>query len=408
MVPKKGSSKSAAYFTTHFGSIDNCFIPFGETQYISVPDGVAHFLEHKMFEMPNGIDASNLFLDLGADSNAYTDYNETAYVVSCTSNFNKVLELLLDFVQTPFFTDENVEKEKGIICEEGKMGKNNPGHKLYYGMNEALYKKDKRRNLVTGEVDDVKGINVSDSLLSGIPYGVKDNYSTKAILTTGSSNTLKDYIPFFDATAIENANANVDEKSFSGREKEASSDIQKIIALDYTLSPEVANAHRGMLLYQHDMEKTNIGEHNCLFVDFKKIFNDGFVTRNGDVRPPSKYDTACQQYAVIFQCQSQVQFGGVGTVHADYDLAPFVTKSFRKHMRNYLTDVEDQSLENAEIILKQHGPINMDNQELKKAMPAAFAYAMKQMEREGTQASLRRRDFRDRRMRNLIQMSHHL
>ena len=75
-----------------------------------------------------------------------------------------------------------------------------------------------------------------------------------------------------DATAVENANANVDEKSFSGREKEASSDIQKIIALDYTLSPEVANAHRGMLLYQHDMEKTNIGEHNCLFVDFNKLF----------------------------------------------------------------------------------------------------------------------------------------
>ena len=131
-----------------------------------------------------------------------------------------------------------------------------------------------------------------------------------------------------DATAVENANANVDEKSFSGREKEASSDIQKIIALDYTLSPEVANAHRTMLLYQHDMEKTNIGEHNCLFVDFNKLFTDGFVTRNGDIRPPSSYSTACQQVAVIFQCQSQVQFGGVGTVHLDYDLAPFVKKSF--------------------------------------------------------------------------------
>ena len=190
-----------------------------------------------------------------------------------------------------------------------------------------------------------------------------------------------------EATAVENANANVDEKSFSGREKEASADIQKMIALDYTLSHEVASAHKNMLLYQHDLEKTNIGEHNCLFVDFNKVFTDGFVTRNGDIRPPSSYSTACQQYAVVYQCQSQVQFGGVGTVHADYDLAPFVTKSFRKHMRNYLTDVEDQSLENAEIILKQHGPINMDNQELKKAMPAAFAYAMKQMEREGTQAS---------------------
>ena len=190
-----------------------------------------------------------------------------------------------------------------------------------------------------------------------------------------------------DATAVENSNANVDEKSFSGREKEASADIQKMIALDYTLSHEVANAHKNMLLYQHDMEKTNIGEHNCLFVDFNKLFTNGFVTRNGDIRVPGSYSTACQQYAVVYQCQSQVQFGGVGTVHADYDLAPFVQKSFRKHMRNYLTDVEDQSKENAEIILGQHGPITMDNQKLKEEMPAAFSYAIKQTEREGTQAS---------------------
>ena len=190
-----------------------------------------------------------------------------------------------------------------------------------------------------------------------------------------------------EATAVENANANVDEKSFSGREKEASADIQKIIALDYTLSHEVASAHKNMLLYQHDNEKTNIGEHNCLFVDFGKLFTEGFVTRNGDIRIPGSYSTACQQYAVIYQCQSQVQFGGVGTVHADYDLAPFVQKSFYKHMRNYLTDVEDQTKENAEIILGQHGPITMDNQKLKEEMPAAFSYAIKQMEREGTQAS---------------------
>jgi ribonucleoside-triphosphate reductase len=95
------------------------------------------------------------------------------------------------------------------------------------------------------------------------------------------------------ATAVENANANVDENSFSGREKEASSDIQKIIALDYTLSPEVSQAHKDMLLYQHDLEKTNIGMHNCLFVDFKKLFEEGFQTRNGDIRTPTSFSTAC-------------------------------------------------------------------------------------------------------------------
>lgn len=200
------------------------------------------------------------------------------------------------------------------------------------------------------------------------------------------SKLLKAVMRRTEATAVENSNANVDEKSFSGREKEASADIQKIIALDYTLSPEVAQAHKDMLLYQHDNEKTNIGEHNCLFVDFKKIFTDGFVTRNGDVRPPSKYDTACQQYAVIFQCQSQVQFGGVGTVHADYDLAPYVAKSFYKHMRNYFTDVEGLSKEDAEIVLKaKYEPCVIDNEAIKDT--PAYKFAMRQLEREGTQAS---------------------
>lgn len=137
-----------------------------------------------------------------------------------------------------------------------------------------------------------------------------------------------------DAVAVQNSNANVDERSFSGREKEASADIQKIYALENVLSEEVSNAHRNMIIYQHDLEKTPIGEHNCLNIDFKKLFEEGFETRNGDIRPPSSFSTACQQVAVIFQCQSQVQFGGVGTVHLDYDLAPFVKRSFYKHWQD--------------------------------------------------------------------------
>ena len=192
-----------------------------------------------------------------------------------------------------------------------------------------------------------------------------------------------------EATAVENSNANVDEKSFSGREKEASADVQKTIALDYTLSPEVGQAHKDMLLYQHDLEKTNIGEHNCLFTDFNRLFTNGFVTRNGDIRPPSSFSTACQQVAVIFQCQSQVQFGGVGTVHLDYDLAPFVKKSFRKHMMNYLTDVEDRTVLDAKTILSNYEPVEIDNKELliQHGLQNAYHYAMKQLEREGRQSA---------------------
>ena len=192
-----------------------------------------------------------------------------------------------------------------------------------------------------------------------------------------------------EATAVENSNANVDEKSFSGREKEASADVQKIIALDYTLSNEVSKAHENMLLYQHDLEKTNIGEHNCLFIDFEKLFNDGFETRNGDIRQPSTFSTACQQLAVIFQCQSQVQFGGVGALHLDYDLKPFVKKSFYKHMLQYYTDVEDYDKVHAEEILRIHAPIEIDNKDLRSqyGIPDAYSYAMKQLEREGRQSA---------------------
>ena len=203
---------------------------------------------------------------------------------------------------------------------------------------------------------------------------------------TRQSKLIRAVMKRTEAIAVENANANVDEKSFSGREKEASADVQKTIALDYTLSREVSEAHKNMLLYQHDLEKTNIGEHNCLFVDFEKIFNNGFVTRNGDVRPPSKYDTACQQYAVVFQCQSQVQFGGVGTVHADYDLAPFVAKSFRKHMEKYFTDVEGLTKEDAKIVIKaKYEPCVIDNDDIKDT--PAYKFAIRQLEREGIQAS---------------------
>lgn len=110
-----------------------------------------------------------------------------------------------------------------------------------------------------------------------------------------------------NAKVDERSNANVDEKSFSGREKEASASVGKMIALEFGgLSEEVARAHKEMLIYQHDLEKSIYGVHNCLNLNFQEIFTYGFRTRNGDVRPPTSFSTACQLVAVAFQCQSQV------------------------------------------------------------------------------------------------------
>lgn len=121
------------------------------------------------------------------------------------------------------------------------------------------------------------------------------------------STIVKKVLEKANAINVINSNANVDEKSFSGREKEASSELSKTIAFEYDgLEPEVAKAHKEMIVYQHDAEKSIYGEHNCLNLNFEEIFTKGFCTRNGDVRPPTTFSTACQLVAVAFQCQSQV------------------------------------------------------------------------------------------------------
>lgn len=108
---------------------------------------------------------------------------------------------------------------------------------------------------------------------------------------------------------VENSNANVDEHTFGGRRNEAASIIQKEMALDGNMPEDIARAHKDGLIYQHDLDFYNVGGHNCLFVDFKHLFANGFKTRNCDVRPPNSLSTACQLVAVVLQLQSQCQYG---------------------------------------------------------------------------------------------------
>ena len=143
-----------------YGSVDTEYECKGEKEYRQVHNGVAHFLEHVNFNEGEGLTAHDYFNKLGSSINAFTTFDFTLYEVFASSEFTSNLNHLLDYVQTPYFTKDLIEKEKGIICEEVKMGKNNPGHKLYYGMNNALFKNDKRKNLVTGEIEDVKATTV--------------------------------------------------------------------------------------------------------------------------------------------------------------------------------------------------------------------------------------------------------
>ena len=198
-----------------------------------------------------------------------------------------------------------------------------------------------------------------------------------------NSKLVKSVMKRVKSEVDDRSNANVDEKSFSGREKEASSDIGKMMALEFNgLSEDVAEAHKIMLVYQHDLEKAVYGIHNCLNLNFQEIFTYGFRTRNGDVRPPTSFSTACQLAAVAFQCQSQVQFGGVGSIHLDHDLAPFVKMSFAKHFNNGLEYIEGIDVENSTFT----GLRSIDDSAYKN-YPKAYRYAMDMLEKEGKQAA---------------------
>lgn len=204
-----------------------------------------------------------------------------------------------------------------------------------------------------------------------------------------NSKLIKIVIDRVNSSVDNRSNANVDEKSFSGREKEASADIGKTIALDFGgLSEDVANAHKEMLLYQHDLEKAIYGIHNCLNLNFQEIFTYGFTTRNGDVRPPKSYSTACQLYAVAYQCQSQVQFGGVGSIHTDIDLAPFVKLSFYKHYADgckYIGNLDDENLEKV-IKYAKDNELSIDDDYFKQDKKI-YEYAIDMLEKEGLQST---------------------
>lgn len=207
-------------------------------------------------------------------------------------------------------------------------------------------------------------------------------------------------------TNVQNQNANVDEHSFGGRKFESANVLHKSIALNAFIRPEVAQAHRESRIYIHDLSEYDIGDHNCLFVNIGQLLNNGFTTRNGDVRPANSFSTACQLVAVIFQIQSQVQFGGVASCHIDYDLAPFVKKSFVKKyiaaliktlpefIQTDFTSMTDEEIESAyekikQDVLKHKGlkesDIYLDNKE--NLNPYVYNEAYFDLMREGKQAA---------------------
>ena len=156
IAPRPGFTKKLAYFVTDFGSIHTDFELDGRE--IHAPAGVAHFLEHKMFDLPDGRDVSAELAALGAGTNAFTSYDMTAYYISCTENFESCLRLLLEFVSTPYFTPESVEKEMGIIDQEIGMNQDTPDSMLFDAMMQAMYREHPIRVPILGTCETIRQI----------------------------------------------------------------------------------------------------------------------------------------------------------------------------------------------------------------------------------------------------------
>lgn len=164
VLPRKGWREATGRVAVNYGSNDSLFIPPGQKEPVQVPAGIAHFLEHKLFESEEG-NAFDRFAELGADSNAYTSWQQTVYYFSATDNIPQCLDTLLDMVQTPYFTDESVAKEQGIIGQEIRMYLDHPEWRSRQNLFEAMFQKHPVRIDIAGTEESISRITKDDLYL---------------------------------------------------------------------------------------------------------------------------------------------------------------------------------------------------------------------------------------------------
>lgn len=185
MVPYTNKKNYFMTYATRYGSNINAFVPVGSKKGITVPNGIAHFLEHKMFEQADGVDPFTFFAESGTGANASTSYTSTQYICYGTKEFSKNLDFLLKFVNEPYFTDENVLKEKGIIKEEIKMYDDIPESVLENKLKENLYHIDPHRIDIAGACSDIDKITKEDLYLC---YNTFYNPNNMFIIIAGNFN----------------------------------------------------------------------------------------------------------------------------------------------------------------------------------------------------------------------------
>lgn len=254
----------------------------------------------------------------------------------------------------------------------------------------AFDKELKRRDEM--DVEDIQDL-IQNELIKRNQYKVVEEFivyrNKRAEVRERKSDLIKAINKKLNGTNIENQNANVDEASFGGRMGEAARIVTKNDALKYRMSKKSRKNHENNEIYIHDLDSYSSGMHNCLSVPIDKLLENGFKTRQTDVRPAGSINTAMQLVAVIFQLQSLQQFGGVSATHIDWSMVPYVRMSFYKHFKNGLKYVEsynDYNIDNIIGFTKQEAKnVSIEN-DLYKLYHSAYHYAMDMTIKECHQA----------------------
>ncbi|MGL5713500.1 MAG: anaerobic ribonucleoside-triphosphate reductase [Paraclostridium sp.] len=229
---------------------------------------------------------------------------------------------------------------------------------------------------------------VENKLMQHRLYGVSKSYITYRY-EHAKNREFEEFLDnkvknILDCSNITNDNANVDQFSFSGRESRVGEEVNKAYARKNMVRKNVLKAFDDNYIYLHDFSKLSTGLHNCLFADVGKLLREGFETRNGGVRGARSVRSAMQNVAVIFQAQSQNQFGGVGSCCLDYELAPFVKYSFAKHLIKGFSHIEEVSKDKAKEMVGSEISIR-EGIILTESFPKVYDYAIEMLEEEGQQ-----------------------
>lgn len=283
IIPKENTNKKYITWGTNFGSIDNHFIDPKTKKEVQIPDGVAHFLEHKMFEQSNGTNSLDTLSSIGVDANAYTTNDHTTYLFECNEHFYEALDEFMDYVQNPYYTDENVEKEKGIIAQEIKMYDDHPSWQVYMNAMECMYKNNPIKIDIAGTVESISKID-KDVLYKC--YNTFYNHSNMVMVVCGD---------FEPETILEEIKKRLVEKPKQGKIKRIYATEKKEIHMLYKEDTMEVSLPIFMIGFKDEIEEKNkvqrhiaveilmnmlIGKSSPLY---QKLYNDGLLISQPDI-----------------------------------------------------------------------------------------------------------------------------